>query len=81
MGNLHGDRVHIVLNEVLAADIETGLVICSLPHHESELQPSISDSWSPILGNLAGDWLHIVTDEILAAIIGRTESERLPVLE
>ena len=78
LGNMGGDRLQIVINEVLAAFIGKEEVTRSPPHHENKCQWSINNSWSCILGNLRGDTLHIVINYGLAAFIGKIECEMLP---
>jgi hypothetical protein len=78
MGNLWGDRLQIVIDELLAAIICKETVKCSLPHHEYECHQSVNMSWSCILGTLRGDRLHVVITVLLAAHLGKRDSDTLP---
>jgi len=50
----------------------------SLPHSETECQPSVNNCWLSILGNLSGDWLRTSINEVVAAIWGINNSDMLP---
>jgi len=56
MGNLRGDRLHIVINQALAAFVGKNASETLLPHLQNARQQSVNDYWPSIMVNHSMLW-------------------------
>jgi hypothetical protein len=70
VSNLRCERLHIVINKVLASFLGQENVKCSVPHLENERQWSVNDCWPSIMVNHNTMWPLLSIYEVLT-VLGR----------